>query len=46
MFKPIIVDRVIFSLINNRIIKDEHFVEELNYCYLNEQGRLTFLSEY
>lgn len=46
VFKPIIADRVIFNLINNRIIKEEHFVEDLNFCYLNEQGRRTFLSEY
>lgn len=46
VFKPLIVDRVIFNLINNRIIKQEHFAEELNYCYLNEQGRRTFLAEY
>jgi CRISPR-associated protein Cas1 len=46
VFKPLIVDRVIFNLINNRIIKEEHFEEELNFCYLNEQGRRTFLSEY
>ena len=47
VFKPLIVDRVIFSLINNRIIKQtEHFLEELNFCYLNESGRRVFLSEY
>ena len=46
VFKPIIVDRVIFNLINNRIIKQEHFLEELNFCYLNDQGRRIFLSEY
>lgn len=46
VFKPIIIDRVIFSLINNRIIKEEHFLEELNSCYLNELGRRTFLAEY
>jgi CRISPR-associated protein Cas1 len=46
VFKPIIVDRVIFNLINNRIIKEEHFLEDLNFCYLNEQGRRIFLSEY
>jgi CRISP-associated protein Cas1 len=46
VFKPLIVDRVIFNLINNRIIKEEHFVEDLNFCYLNERGRRIFLSEY
>jgi hypothetical protein len=33
VFKPIIVDRVIFNMINNRIIKEENFVKELNFCY-------------
>ena len=46
VFKPIIVDRVIFNMINNRIIKEENFVKKLNFCYLSEQGRRTFLSEY
>ncbi len=46
VFKPIIVDRVIFNLINNRIIKPEHFEEKLNGVYLNEKGRKVFLSEY
>lgn len=38
--------RVIFTLINNRIIKKEHFLDELNYTYLNEEGRRVFLAEY
>lgn len=46
IFKPIIVDRVIFTLINNRIIKDEHFIEELNGCYLKDSGKKVFISEY
>lgn len=46
VFKPLIVDRVIFNLINNRIINNEHFVKELNSCYLNDQGRRIFLAEY
>lgn len=46
VFKPILVDRVIFSLINNRKIKEEHFQKELNFCYLNDKGRRVFLAEY
>lgn len=47
VFKPIIVDRAIFNVINNRIIKpDEHFALELNSCYLNDEGRKLFLQEY
>jgi len=46
IFKPIIVDRIIFNIINNRIIKEEHFDEKLNFCYLNDKGRRIFLQEY
>jgi len=46
VFKPVIVDKVIFNLINNRIIKPEHFHEELKGCYLNDHGRRIFLKEY
>jgi CRISPR-associated protein Cas1 len=46
VFKPIIVDRVIFNLVNNRIIKPEHFDNKLNASFLNEQGRKIFVSEY
>ena len=46
IFKPVVVDRIIFKLVNNRMIDDRHFLEELNFCYLNEKGRRTFISEY
>lgn len=46
VFKPVIVDRIIFKLVNNRMIDDEHFLEELNFCYLNDKGRRLFISEY
>ena len=46
VFKPVIVDRTIFKLINNQIIKPEHFEEELNSCYLNDGGRRVFIAEY
>ena len=46
IFKPLIVDRVIFSLINRKEITPEHFDKELNYCYLNDKGRKVFLKQY
>jgi CRISPR-associated protein Cas1 len=46
VFKPVIVDRVIFNLVNNRIIKPEHFDNKLNASFLNEEGRKIFVSEY
>jgi len=46
VFKPLIVDRTIFNLINNRLIKPRHFLRELNYCYLKEEGKRIFIKEY
>ncbi|MCX7884909.1 MAG: type I-B CRISPR-associated endonuclease Cas1b [Caloramator sp.] len=46
IFKPVIVDRIIFKLINENMIKEEDFLKELNYCYLNDEGRKKFLREF
>ena len=46
IFKPLIVDRVIFNLINKNMLKEEHFDKQLNYCYLNKEGRNVFLKEF
>ncbi len=48
VFKPIITDRVIFSLINCQQIKvDEHFeVQENGGVFLNKQGKRIFLQEF
>jgi len=45
-FKPIIVNRIIFKLVNNRMIGEKHFLDELNFCYPNDEGRCLFISEY
>ena len=46
IFKPIIVDRTIFKLVNNRMLGEKDFDQDLNYCYLTESGRKTFVQEY
>ncbi|MFQ6120253.1 MAG: type I-B CRISPR-associated endonuclease Cas1b [Methanosarcinales archaeon] len=46
IFKPILADKIIFNLINNQILKPEHFLKELNFCYLNENGKKLYLQEY
>jgi len=46
IFKPIIVDKIIFKLINNKMIKEKHFLKELNFCYLNKKGRRLFLENF
>lgn len=43
VFKPILVFRTIFDLVNNRKINaKKHFEKKLNYCLLNEMGRKIF----
>ncbi|MEM2943693.1 MAG: type I-B CRISPR-associated endonuclease Cas1b [Methanomassiliicoccales archaeon] len=46
IFKPIIVDRTLFSLLNKRMLDSSHFVKELNGVYLNEKGRAIFVNEF
>lgn len=46
IFKPVFVDRLIFRLIELKIIRPEHFVKELNFSYLNEDGRKIFVKEF
>ena len=46
IFKPIIVDRIIFSAINQRMIQAVHFDKDLNMCYLNQKGRTIFQREF
>lgn len=47
VFKPIIVYRTIFELINNRRIQvNKHFDKKVNYCLLNEEGRKIFIEAF
>ena len=43
IFKPIIVDRLVFSLVNRKIIKEKHFEKEAGTCFLNEEGKKIFI---
>ena len=43
IFKPIIVNRVIFNLINRGSIGEEHFVRRGKGVYLNGEGRKVFI---
>lgn len=43
IFKPVIGDKVIFSIINKGIIKEKDFEKELNSVTLNDNGRKKFL---
>jgi len=45
IFKPIIVERLIFNLVNNKYIGAEDFDKEIG-VFLNEKGKRVFLKEY
>ncbi|MBX2929676.1 MAG: type I-B CRISPR-associated endonuclease Cas1 [Saprospiraceae bacterium] len=42
LFKPILVDRLIFSMFNKRMLQDSDFRWDLNHCLLKESGAKTF----
>ena len=44
IFRPLIVDRTIFTLINRKVMREEYFVSKQNGAvYLNEKGQSIFL---
>lgn len=43
IFKPIIVDRVIFKVLNKHALSSGHFYKKLNKCLLNEKGKKIFV---
>lgn len=47
VFKPVIVYRTIFDLVNRKMLKvDKHFDRKVNYCLLNEEGRNIFIKAF
>ncbi|WP_283770952.1 CRISPR-associated endonuclease Cas1 [Polycladospora coralii] len=47
VFKPLIVYRTIFELVNRRKIHvSKHFNKKLNYCLLNDAGNEIFIRAY
>lgn len=46
VFKPIIVDRIIFKVLNKKEIQEKHFDKKLNRCLLNEEGKKIFVRNF
>ncbi len=46
VFKPVLVDRAIFYLLNKHMIKARHFRNELGGIYLKDTGQRIFLEEW
>ena len=46
VFKPLIGDRLIFSLLNRRQITEESFTEELNFLHLKKEASQLIVTEF
>lgn len=46
IFKPIFVDRLIFTLLNRRQLQGKHFEQKMNACLLNEKGKRIFIAAF
>ena len=46
IFKPILVDRIIFALVNKKMIQAKHFHQEANSCLLKDTGRQIFMRQW
>jgi CRISPR-associated protein Cas1 len=46
IFKPLLVDRTIFQVLNKKMIQKSDFKKELNRCVLKEKGRKVFVQAF
>jgi len=46
IFKPLIIDALIFKLVNNNMITNNHFDTKEGFCSLTEEGKKIFVREY
>ena len=46
IFKPLVIDSLILTLLNNRRIQDKHFEQNGDAVYLNDEGRKKFLEAF
>ncbi len=46
IFKPVLVDRTIFKLVNKQMLTKDDFDKTLNSCLLKEDGKRKFLKEW
>ncbi|WP_032123128.1 type I-B CRISPR-associated endonuclease Cas1b [Clostridium amazonitimonense] len=47
VFKPVIVYKTIFDLVNKKKLQvSKHFDKKVNYCLLNEEGRKIFITAF
>lgn len=46
IFKPLLADRIIFSLLNKKMITEKDFVQEANFLYMKEKAQKIILKAF
>jgi len=46
IFKPLLVDRVIFKVLNKKELQERHFDRQMNRCLLNPSGKKIFVKAF
>jgi CRISPR-associated protein Cas1 len=46
IFKPVFIDRIIFRIINQKMVSDKDFDKNLNYCFMKESAKKVFMREF
>jgi CRISPR-associated protein Cas1 len=46
IFKPLVIDSLVFTLLNNRRIQEKHFDWREDAVLLNEEGKLRFVAAF
>ena len=46
IFKPILVDRLIFKMVNKKMLDVSDFDSSVNHCTLKDKGRKAFIKQY
>jgi CRISPR-associated protein Cas1 len=46
VFKPLLADRLIFTLLNRNQLTEKHFTKKGAVCWLSEEGRKIFVKEF
>jgi len=46
IFKPLFVDRIIFNMVNKKIITTKDFIKMGTLCHLNDSGKKKFLEQF
>jgi len=46
IFKPLIADRLIFTMLNKKVLTEKDFEKESNFCYMKDTGRRRLLETF